>query len=139
MRAAVRFGLESVRINRGDGSWFRHWPRGALTGRFGSHRGRFDPGQRIANIAFVVTLGTLIVTGVGLTMVKTGPDFVVLVRVHRFATYALTALVAEHVLLALGVLPGYRGAWRSMHLGGRTSTPTARRLWPRSVTNRDTE
>jgi hypothetical protein len=34
------------------------------------------------------------------------------------------------VLVAIGVLPGYRGVWRAMHLGGRVSVETARRLWP---------
>jgi len=28
------------------------------------------------------------------------------------------------------VLPGYRGVWRSMHLGGRLHADVARRLWP---------
>ena len=136
VRAAFRFGRESVRVNRGDGRWFRCWAIGALTGRFAPHRGHFDPGQRVANVAFVVTLGTLVVTGIGLTIVKTGPDFVWLVRVHRYATYALTALVVGHVILAVGLLPGYRGAWRSMHFGGRTPESTARRLWPGSVPTR---
>ena len=136
IRGAHRFARETIRINGGDGRWFRRWPIGAFTGRFAPHRGHFDPGQRIANIGFVVTLGTLIVTGVGLTTVKTGPEFVWLVRVHRYATYALIILVAGHVLLAVGVLPGYRGAWRSMHLGGRTPQATARRLWPESTINR---
>jgi cytochrome b subunit of formate dehydrogenase len=136
VRAAYRFTRETVRVNRGDGRWVRRWPVGALTGRFAPHRGHFDPGQRVANVAFVATLGTLIVTGIGLTAVKSGPDFVWLVRVHRYATYALTALVIGHVVLALGLLPGYRGAWRSMHFGGRTPESTARRLWPTSVPTR---
>jgi cytochrome b subunit of formate dehydrogenase len=133
VRAAYRFARETVRVDRGDGRWFRRWLVGALTGRFAPHRGHFDPGQRVANVAFVATLGTLVVTGVALTAVKSGPDFVWLVRVHRYATYGLTVLVIGHVVLALGVLPGYRGAWRSMHFGGRTRESTARRLWPGSV------
>jgi len=28
------------------------------------------------------------------------------------------------------VLPGYRGTWRSMHLGGRLDPAVARRIWP---------
>jgi formate dehydrogenase subunit gamma len=28
------------------------------------------------------------------------------------------------------VLPGYRGVWRAMHLGGHLAEPVARRLWP---------
>jgi hypothetical protein len=54
-------------------------------------------------------------------------------RVDRGATYALTALVVAHVLLAAGILPGYRGAWRAMHLRGRTPVATAPRLWPATV------
>lgn len=133
-RAAWTFARETTRVDRGDGTWFRRWPVGALSGRFAPHRGHFDPGQRLANLGFVVTLGTLIVTGVGLTTVHGGPTFVLLDRLHRLATYGLTVLVAAHVLLAIGVLPGYRGAWRSMHLRGRTPAATVRRLWPSSET-----
>ncbi|MGH9049280.1 MAG: cytochrome b/b6 domain-containing protein [Acidimicrobiia bacterium] len=136
IRGAFRFARETVRIDRGDGHWFRRWPIGAFTGRFAHHRGHFDPGQRLANIGFVATLGTLVVTGIGLTTVKTGPSFVWFHRVHRYATYALIILVAGHILVAAGVLPGYRGAWRSMHLGGRTPQATARRLWPESELSR---
>jgi cytochrome b subunit of formate dehydrogenase len=133
IRGAVRFARETVRVDRGDARWFRRWPIGAFTGRFAPHRGHFDPGQRIANVVFVASLGTLLVTGIGLTMVNTGPRLVWLLRFHRYATYVLIVLVAGHVVLALGVLPGYRGAWRSMHLGGRTPPATARRLWPESA------
>ena len=34
------------------------------------------------------------------------------------------------LLLTAGILPGYRGAWRAMHLRGRTPVTTVRRLWP---------
>ncbi len=129
-RGAFTFVRETLRIDRGDGRWLVHFPRGALTGRFTPHRGHFDPGQRIANIAFVATLGTLIGTGIGLTTVHGGPTFVWLDHVHRLATYVLAVLVAGHVLVAIGVLPGYRGVWRTMHLGGRVPAATARRLWP---------
>ena len=132
-RAARTFVRETVRVDRGDAAWFRRWPLGALTGRFAPHRGHFDPGQRVVNIALVASFGTLVVTGVGLTTVHGGPDFVLLARLHRAATLVLTVLVVAHVLLAVGLLPGYRGAWRSMHLRGRTPTATARRLWPASV------
>ena len=132
-RAVRTFVRETVRVDRGDGVWFRRWLIGALTGRFAPHKGHFDPGQRLANIAFVVTFGLLVVTGVGLTTIHGGHDFVLLDRVHRGATYALTGLVVVHVLLAIGVLPGYRDAWRSMHLRGRTPAATAQRLWPASV------
>jgi formate dehydrogenase subunit gamma len=33
-------------------------------------------------------------------------------------------------LIAAGVLPGYKGVWRSMHLGGRLKKETAERVWP---------
>jgi cytochrome b subunit of formate dehydrogenase len=129
-RGAFTFVRETLRIDRGDGRWLARFPGAALTGRFTRHRGHFDPGQRIANIAFVATLGTLIGTGIGLTTVHGGPTFVWLDHVHRLATYVLAVLVAGHVLVAIGVLPGYRGVWRAMHLGGRVPAATARRLWP---------
>jgi cytochrome b subunit of formate dehydrogenase len=139
VRAAATFVRETARVDRGDGQWFLRWPRGAITGRFAPHRRHFDPGQRIANVAFVVTLGALIASGVALTTLHGGSTFVVLVRVHRYATYALVPLVAIHVVLAIGVLPGYRGAWRSMHLGGRTPRATVERLWPASTPLRNRE
>jgi cytochrome b subunit of formate dehydrogenase len=129
VRAAWTFVRETARINRGDGRWFLHWPVGALTGRFGRHRGHFDPGQRVANVAFVVTLATLGVTGVAMTTLSGGPTFATMVRVHRAATYVLTALVVGHLLVVSGILPGYRGAWRAM-VTGRVTRRTARRLWP---------
>lgn len=129
VRAAWTFARETLRVDRGDGRWFLRWPAGALTGRFRPHRGHFDPGQRLANIAFVATLGTLVVTGVAMTTLSGGPTFATMVKVHRAATYVLTALVVGHVLLVSGLLPGYRGAWRAM-VGGRVRRTTARRLWP---------
>lgn len=124
------FLRETARADRGDGHWLRRWPAAALTGRFPRHRGHFDPGQRLANVAFLATLGTLVATGIGLTTLHGGPAFVWLVRIHRWGTVALTVLVAGHVLVASGILPGYRGAWRAMHRGGRVPAATARRLWP---------
>jgi cytochrome b subunit of formate dehydrogenase len=132
VRGAVTFGRETLRLDRGDGSWLRRWPAGALTGRFAPHRGHFDPGQRLANAAFVVTLVALIVTGIALTTTHGGPSFVWLVRVHRLATYSLTPIIIGHIVLATGALPGYRGAWRSMAPSGRVPAATAQRLWPRS-------
>jgi formate dehydrogenase subunit gamma len=133
VRAAVTFVRETARIDRGDGRWFLRWPVGALTGRFARHRGHFDPGQRVANVGFVLSFSLLIGTGIGLGMVSGGPRYAALLQLHRAAAYVLTALVVVHVLLAVGVLPGYRRAWRAMHLGGRTPVDTARRLWPASV------
>jgi formate dehydrogenase subunit gamma len=133
VRGAYTFVRETVRADRGDLAWFRHWLRGAFTGRFARHRGHFDPGQRLANLAFVALFGALVATGIALTTTHGGPNFVWLVRVHRYATYGLTALVVVHLVVALGLLPGYRGVWRAMHLGGRTPGTTARRVWPEAA------
>jgi hypothetical protein len=47
------------------------------------------------------------------------------------------------VLVAIGVLPGYRGVWRAMFGGGRVREETARRVWPgwteRAMRGRDGE
>jgi formate dehydrogenase subunit gamma len=132
-RAAWTFVRETIRIDRGDGRWFRRWPIGALTGRFARHRGHFDPGQRVVNIAFVITFLATVGSGIALLNAPAGPMFAALDRVHRYGTYALTVLVVAHVLIAIGILPGYRGAWHGMHLGGRVPRRTAERLWPASV------
>lgn len=136
VRASWTFARETARFDRGDALWFLRWPAGALTGRFGGHRGRFDPGQRLANVAFVTSLGTLIGSGIALTTLSGGPTFATMVRVHRAATYVLTALVVGHVLVVAGILPGYRGVWRAMV--GRRGVPVAvaRRLWPHDTSSR---
>lgn len=131
-RAAWTFVRQTTRVDRGDGRWFLRWPAGALTGRFAPHRGHFDPGQRLANLAFVATLGTLAVTGVAMTTLSGGPTFAAMVRVHRGATYVLTVLVVGHVLVTSGLLPGYRGVWRAMFGSGRVPDRAVRRLWPAS-------
>jgi cytochrome b subunit of formate dehydrogenase len=131
-RGAISFLRETLRVDRGDGRWFARWPAAALGRGFAHHRGHFDPGQRVANVAFVVVLGTLVGTGVALTTLHGGPAFVWLVRIHRYATYIFVVLAVGHVLVASGVLPGYRGVWRAMHLGGRVPAATVRRLWPES-------
>lgn len=124
------FWRESVRFGHGDAAWFRRWPAAVLTGRFGRHEGRFDPGQRVANLVLVGTLLALVASGVGLALVSGGPTFVWLLRVHRWSTYAVTPVVVGHVIIAAGVLPGYRGVWRAMHLGGRLHATDAQRVWP---------
>lgn len=129
-RSAATFLRESVRFRRADLTWLRGWPRGAFTGRFARHEGDFDPGQRIANIALTVLLAALVVSGVGMARLDGGPVFAALVHVHRWATWAATPLLAGHVLVAAGLLPGYRGVWRSMHLGGHLDARVAKRLWP---------
>ena len=130
VRSVVRFVAESVRFHRTDLRWFLRWPAALVTGRFASHDGRYDPGQRVLNIVLILGLAVLVVSGVGLAMLHGGPVFAVLAQVHRIATYPVTVLLAGHVLVAAGVLPGYRGVWRSMHLGGSLRHDVARRLWP---------
>jgi cytochrome b subunit of formate dehydrogenase len=137
VRAAWTFVRETVRVDRGDGRWFVRWPIGVLTGRFGGHEGHFDPGQRVANVVFVGSLGTLIGSGIALTTLQGGDTFALMVKVHRYSTYVLTVMVVGHVLVALGILPGYRGVWRAMHLGGRVPLATARRLGPATVPHPD--
>jgi formate dehydrogenase subunit gamma len=85
------------------------------------------------NLALTTSLGTAIVTGIALTRLQGGPTFAWVTRTHRYASYALVALVAGHILVAAGVLPGYRGAWRGMHLRGRVRADTVRRLWPATL------
>ncbi|GAA1580323.1 hypothetical protein GCM10009789_37680 [Kribbella sancticallisti] len=130
LRAARTFAVETVRADRGDLRWFVRWPAAIFTGRFAHHRGHFDPGQRVANVVLIILLAALVASGVGLILVVGGPGFVWLQRIHRWATYLITPILAGHILIASGVLPGYRGVARSMHLGGRLRIETARRIWP---------
>ena len=130
VRAARTFAAESLRFRIGDIRWFRAWPAAALTGRFARHDGHFDPGQRVVNVLMAAAMLALIGSGVGLVLLHGGPAFAVLARVHRWATYVCTLLIAAHVFVAAGVLPGYRGVWRSMHAGGRLDARVAHRLWP---------
>ena len=129
-RAVGRFLAASLRFDRGDLGWLRRWPRAAVSGRFPYHRGHFDPGQRIANLVLLAGLVVLVLSGLGLVLVHGGPAFVWLVRVHRLATYVVTPVIVGHVLLASGLLPGYRGVWRSMHTRRGVGEEAARRLWP---------
>lgn len=124
------FVRETFRWDRGDGAWLLAWPKAAVTGRFRRHDGDYDPGQRVANLVLVGGLLVLVASGAGLALVHGGPAFVWFHRVHVWATWVVGAMVAGHVLVAAGVLPGYRGAWRAMHLGGRLPVAVARRLWP---------
>ena len=129
-RAVVRFVADSVRFERGDLAWFARLPGAVFTGRFGRHSGHFDPGQRIANVVMVGALLVLVVSGIGLVMVSGGESFVWFLRLHKWATYILTPIVIGHVIVTLGLLPGYRKVWRAMHLSGRVPDDVARRLWP---------
>jgi formate dehydrogenase subunit gamma len=142
LRGVRAFVRETLRRDRGDLRWLVHLPAAVVTGRFPRHEGHFDPGQRIANVVIVGLLATLVASGVGLVLIHAGPAFAFLAAVHRISTIAFTIVIAGHVVVAAGILPGYHGAWRSMHLGGRLRLDTARRLWPgwtdrRLATDRD--
>jgi cytochrome b subunit of formate dehydrogenase len=130
IRATATFVGESLRHDPGDVAWLLRWPRAALTGRFAWHDGHFDPGQRIANLVLVLLLAILAGTGIGLTVVSGGPWFVWLHRLHRWSTYLITPVLLGHIVIATGVLPGYRGVAHSMHLGGRLPVDVANRIWP---------
>jgi formate dehydrogenase subunit gamma len=129
-RATRTLLVDSVRFRRTDLRWFLRWPGAVFTGRFERHEGHFDPGQRIMNLVMILLLLALVVSGVGLVMVSGGPEFVWFNRIHRWSTYLLTPVLIGHIVIAAGLLPGYRGAWRAMHLGGRLRTRVAERLWP---------
>jgi formate dehydrogenase subunit gamma len=129
-RGVTAFIQETLRRDRGDVAWLARLPIAALTGRFRRHEGHFNPGQRLANLVIVVLLLALVVSGIGLVVIDAGPAFAIANLVHRIATIAFTVVIAGHVVVAAGILPGYRGAWRSMHLGGRLRRDTALRLWP---------
>jgi cytochrome b subunit of formate dehydrogenase len=130
LRATRTFVNESLRFDRGDTRWFTHWPSALMTGRFEGHKGHFDPGQRVANLLIVAVLTVLVGSGLGLIVVHGGSTFVWLALLHRWSTYVLVPVILGHVLIASGLFPGYRGVWRSMHLGGRLPTRMAKRLWP---------
>jgi cytochrome b subunit of formate dehydrogenase len=129
-RGIATFLRETVRRDRGDARWWRRWPAAAFTGRFARHEGLFDPGQRVANVLLVGGLLVLVVTGTAMTLLHGGPMFAWMSRLHRWTTIAIFPVIAGHVLIAAGVLPGYRGVARSMHVDGRLRAATARRLWP---------
>jgi cytochrome b subunit of formate dehydrogenase len=129
-RAAWTLLSDSVRFRRGELRWFVRWPVAVFTGRFRRHEGHFDPGQRIANLVIIALLATVIISGIGLWDVSGGPAFVWYRRIHIWSTYLLTPVLAGHILIASGVLPGYRGVWRAMHLGGRLRRRDAARVWP---------
>jgi cytochrome b subunit of formate dehydrogenase len=131
IRATITFLRDSFRYERGDAGWLARWPAAAFTGRFRHHSGHFDPGQRIANVVIAASLLALVVSGIGLVGVSGGPAFVWFSRVHKYSTYVATIFIVGHVVVASGLLPGYRGVWRAMHgRGGGVTPETARRLWP---------
>lgn len=129
-RGVLSFVRHSLTFSRREAGWFVGWPPAIVTGRFRSHEGRFDPGQRIANVVMVGGLLLITATGIGLVGISGGPVFVVLRRMHVWGSLAVTPVIVGHVLVASGVLPGYRGVWRAMHGRGRVHEDVARRLWP---------
>jgi formate dehydrogenase subunit gamma len=54
----------------------------------------------------VASLVAIIASGVGLALVPGGPIFARLQHIHTWATIVLTPVLAGHVLIAVGVLPG---------------------------------
>jgi cytochrome b subunit of formate dehydrogenase len=135
-RAAGRFLSDSVEFRRSDGRWLAGYPRMALARRRPApaphHAGHFDPGQRVFNILLLLALFVLGATGVVLGMPQRflPAAFAWSFRIHKLTTWVLIGLVAGHLLLASGLLPGYRGVWRAMHRDGRVPATTAARLWP---------
>ena len=130
LRGIPQFLRETVRHDRGDLRWFARWPKGVVTGRFARHEGTWDPGQRIANVVIVVGLVVLIVSGIGLALLHGGHVFALSAQIHKWIAIVLTPVLLGHIVIAAGVLPGYKGVWRSMHLGGRLRRETADRVWP---------
>jgi formate dehydrogenase subunit gamma len=129
-RAIATFVRETFRSDRGDAKWWTRWPAATFTGKFARHEGHFDPGQRVANVLIVGMLLALTVTGMAMTFLHGGGTFALLAKIHRLSAWVFTPIIVGHVLIATGVLPGYRGVWRSMHLGGKVAVSTAKRIWP---------
>lgn len=128
--AVRRFVRESISHEPGDTHWLAAWPRATITGRFPRHDGHFDPGQRLANLVMLTTLALIVLSGLAMLYLPgNGTSFNAL-GIHRWTTFALTPVIAGHILVASGLLPGYRGVWRSMHLGGRLPVRVAQRIWP---------
>jgi formate dehydrogenase subunit gamma len=128
-RGVRTFVAESVRFRGSDLRWFLGWPRAAVSGRFAHHDGHFDPGQRLANLVMVAALASLLVSGVAALYLPGAPGLLAF-QVHRWSAFLITPVLLGHIVIAAGVLPGYRGVWRSMHLGGRLPVDVARRIWP---------
>ncbi len=128
-RGIVPFIRETLAFRRGDGRWLANWPRAAFTGRFGAQHGHFDPGQRLANVVLMVTLLALLISGLAMLFLPVGGP-INMAAVHRWSTFLVTPVILGHIVVASGVLPGYRGVWRSMHLGGKLPVEVAQRIWP---------
>jgi cytochrome b subunit of formate dehydrogenase len=129
-RAVREFLRESVSRESGDGRWLKAWPQATFTGRFPHHDGRYDPGQRLANLVPLTTLAVICLSGLAMRFLPDNGQSLKALEIHRWATFAVTPVILGHIVIAAGVLPGYRGVWRSMHLGGRLPDQVAHRIWP---------
>jgi cytochrome b subunit of formate dehydrogenase len=129
-RAAWAFVKESATYERGDLRWLLAWPRAALTGRFPHHDGQYDPGQRLASAIMMATLTAIALSGIAMLTLPSEALPVSPLQVHRWATFLFTPVVVGHMIVAAGVLPGYRGVWRSIHRGGRLPRDVSARIWP---------
>jgi cytochrome b subunit of formate dehydrogenase len=136
-RTVARFLREIVRVHRGEAAWWRRLPGFVLSPRrwpLPRHPGHFDPGQRLMAIALVAGLVTVVASGLLLVFAidVLGPRYRLVLRTHRWSSVVLGLLVLAHVVVSIGVLPGYRGVWRAMHAPGRgrVEVGLARRLWP---------
>jgi formate dehydrogenase subunit gamma len=130
------FLAESVRFRAGDLRWFARYPRFLLRPSRHApapHEGHFDPGQRVFNVLVVTSLLVLAVTGAVMSFPQRflPPLFAASLRIHRAATWVLGVAVAGHLVVASGVLPGYRGVWRAMHRDGRVPATLGEVLWPK--------
>ncbi|WP_306582420.1 hypothetical protein [Dokdonella sp.] len=56
--------------------------------------------------------------------------FIVAIRTHIYAAWALIVALAIHVAARLGLLPTHGGILRGMFGDGTLPLATARRLWP---------
>ncbi|MGH2651690.1 MAG: cytochrome b/b6 domain-containing protein [Actinomycetota bacterium] len=130
------FLAESVRFRAGDLRWFARYPSFLLRpSRYppAPHDGHFDPGQRVFNVLVVTSLLVLASTGAVMSFPQRflPPLFAASLRIHRAATWVLGIAVAGHLVVASGVLPGYRGVWRAMHRDGRVPAALGELLWPK--------
>jgi formate dehydrogenase subunit gamma len=135
-RTSMWFLAESARFRAGDLRWFAWYPRFLLKPSRHApapHDGHFDPGQRVFNLVVVASLLALAATGAVMSFPQRFlPEaFAASLRIHRVVTWVLGIAVAGHLVVASGVLRGYRGVWRAMHWDGRVAAALGHALWPK--------